>query len=398
MDAEKFAACEIGEANNCGKFATRAFGGDGVSAIAELLPPHSVVSVVHGDEKLFGEYASRLRKRGIVARPHGEPSEDVRMVVSLGGGVEAERARIAAGKAGLPSFVVVASPDASTALSRRCYDYGSPLFGVKCSPPVGIAVAEDLMRSEALPSAFGSLCATVLAAFDYEATSRAAGKSPDRSVIEAANGLSARALDLMRLHDRESRRLPALMATLTVKCALLSETCDFDFNRGSPDDCARTAAALLIREGRKVPERGECAFIFASALSRLYRTSLFYSGEFVPPPDDNLRAELMSEYFGLDEMTAARLTAAKIKNSPLAAYRVREYRDELELAATDAISVFDEGAKYFRRLFSDDGYSARNYFDTADMRTVIAFAPDSRPISVTALTLMREFGLLDKYL
>ena len=398
MDAEKFLACGMDEVNSCGQFATRVYGGDGVGAIAELLPPASVVSVVYSDEKVFGEYASRLRKRGIVARPYGEIKGDERMVVSLGGGIDAERARIAADTCELPSFVVLASPDASTALSRVCYDYRSPLFGVKCDFPVGIAVAEDLTRGEALAGAFGSVCALAVAAFDYEAGARATGKSPDRSVITAANGLCYRVLDLMREYDRESRALPALMATLTVKCALLSQACDFDLNRGSHDDCARTAAALFIREGRKVPERGECAFIFATALSRLYRTSLFYGGEFVPPPDDNLRAELMGEYFGLSEMTAARMTACKIKNAPLAAYRVHEYRDELELSVSDACAAVDEGAKYFRRLFPDDGYAARSYFDRADMRTVIAFAPDSRSANITALTLMREFGLLDKYL
>ena len=392
-----FAACEIGEANNYGEFATKAYGGDGVSAIAELLPPASVVSAVFESDAVFGEYASRLRKRGITARPHGEMKGDERMVISLGGGETAERARIEARKVGLPAFIVVASPDASTSLGSRCYAPGSPFCGVKCVPPVGIAVAGNLVRGDSV-GAFGAICSLSLAAFDYEAGMRATGSIPDRSLINAANELVTNALDLVRESGRGDKELPIRLAELSVKCALLSEASDFDLSRGSPDDCARTAAALFKHEGRTAPSRGECAFIFASALSKLYRGSLFYAGEFVPPPDNNLRAELMGEYFGLDEMTAAKLTATKIKNAPLAHYRVHEYRDELELAISDVSAAIDEGAKYFRRLYPDDGYSAREYFDRADMRTVIAFAPDSRPINITALTLMREFGLLDKYL
>ena len=397
MNIDGLAECPIGEINNYGKFATKVYDGDGTSAIAGILPPASVVILIYSDRKIFGEYASRLRKVGIVARNSGEIRGDERMVVSLGGGIEAERARIYAQKAGLPTFIVLISPDATTALSRRCYDYSAPFDGIKCDPPVGIAVADSLVCG-GMPGAFGSICAFALAAFDYEAGARAMGKSPDRSIADAVNALVTNTLDLMREYDRGAAELPALLAKLSVKCALISQIADFDISRGSADDCARTAAALYLHEGRAVPQRGESAFIFASALSRLYRASLFYDGEFVPPPDGNLRAELMGEYFGLGELTAAKLTKTKIKNVPLAHYRVREYRDELELMLSDVISVFDEGAKYFRRLFPDDGYVARSYFDKADMRTVIAFAPDSRPIDITALTLLREFGLLDKYL
>ncbi len=398
----------------CGghRFATQIYDSDGVAAIARLLPTGSVVLLVADAEPAAGTYASRLRHSGISVRittcEEEEKSigempvdDDVRMVVALGGNGCADCAKRLGRLRRRPVFITLTSPAAATVLHRNCtVRRGDTVLAVEGVEPKGAAIARDLFSAgDDLPGAFGGICTAAVALFDREVCARTSGRPFCAQVTRTAYDLVYCALDLVRKYDRNHKELPQRLAEISLKLSLLSQA-DGKGNivGGAAYDCARTAAALLRREDRVVRPYGQLAFIFGTVLCRIYREWISCPAVFTPPPDNNRRAELLSEYFGLDEFTAARIAVRRWENTALAAYRLNEYRSELSASISDAYAVFDEAGRYFRRLHADDGYGLRNYLDSADVRTVVALAPDFFPASSSALTLMRELGFLDRYL
>lgn len=390
---------------------TQIYDGDGIAEISTQLPKGSAVAVVYEQDDCGGEYMRKLRRAGMAPRPAraGDSDaqvtatvvdDDVRAIVAVGGETSADFAKRLAYKRGLPLYVAVASPSAMTVLDGYCLMREGDVYALrKGAAPVGAAVLGDEAEKHAfdLPAAFGGICAVAADMFDREAYLRATGKPCRPEVRDEAFSLVYSAIDAAS-RGRDSAGLASSFAGISLKMALLSQSAGSGFIRSASDDCARTATMLLRREKRAAMKRGELAFIFGTVLSKAYREFACVPSAFTPPPDNNLRAELLSEYFGYDEITAARAAVSKLKSSALALYRVHEYRDELREVASDAVKVFDESKKLFRRMYDDDGYSLCGKLDKSDVRTVVALAPDTFAVNGSALMLMREFGLLDRYL
>ncbi len=381
---------------------------DGVSEIASRLPHGSVAALVWGREDHAREYARRLRKAGIVSRPYPASdtvqraqsvalTEDVRMLVAVGGSKEADFAKYAAKIHNLPVFVAVTHSDAVSVLGKSCVLYnGNELCLCEGKEPFGAAIVPELVPPEHLPAAFGNICACALSLFDREAYARATGTAICPQLHETVLALVYRALDTVAASNRRNPELPARLAQIALRLSYVSQ--HEDLAHGAADDCARTADMLFRRENRVAPSRGEFAFVFGAVLCAVYREFVRAPHAFTPPPDNNLRAELLCEYLGWDELTAARAAVSRVRNLGLAAYRINEYRDELISASDEAKKVFDEGKKYFRRLYEDDGYGMKNRIDPSDVKTVTALAPDTHPLRGNALLLMRDLGLLERYL
>lgn len=354
----------------------------------------SPVAVVGGN----GEYMRRLRRRGIKAfAVEGSIPEEARAVIAYGGESQFDRAKALGKSAGVPVYLVCASADAVTAWDGRSM---APSFALgETVAPKSAEVACGMVSDTNLPAAFGAVCSAAVGIFDCEATCRALGHAVPRVESEEAFSLIYEALDAVKTRERGDRELPEMLCSVALRLSRFAEreeTCLFV--RGGPDDCARTAAMLLTRESRPVRARGELAFIFAAVLCNFYRELLRSPTSFLPPPDNNVRAEKLAEYLGIDEFTAARLAVCKIKNAELVSYRLGEYSDELASRLGDVSTLIDESKKYFRRLYPDDGFSLRGELDSADIRTVLALAPDAFSGGVSALTLMRELGLADRFL
>lgn len=394
------------------KCVTRMVAGDGVDEIARIIPKCSAVAVVAQKDSSAPEYMRRLRRAGMAARlivcgeniddiAAASIVDDVRLIVSYGGNKEADFAKRLGKEKNIKVFAVICTPDAVTVLDRFCALYrGNALVLEEGAVPVCAAVASDLLtvKEGDLPSAFGNICAAALGLFDREAYLRAVGKSGSETVRNKAYDLIYRALDITSKHSRADSQLPIELAEISLKLSLLTQAEDFGFVRASADCCARTAEMLLKRESRALMLRGEYAFVFGSVLSKIYREFAGAPCPFAPPPDNNLRAELIGEYLGLEPLTAASAAVSRVKNSGLAAYRIHEYRDELSEIAACSAKIFEEGKKRFKRLYADDGYSMVGKLDSTDVKTVIALAPDMFPVCGNALMLMREFGLLDRFL
>lgn len=392
---------------DCGGHATQTVmrSGDGVAAIASLLPGGGMAGVVAERDETLRDYARRLRKAGIGTRripltePLAEkPDDDVRLLVALGGNRAAAYAKRMARRDGLPVFVVITSPCAVRVLDPVCLDFADASV-CDGTVPVGAAVAEDLVTAcgNELPSAFGDICATALRLFDREAYGSAVGKSYCGAVRERALDITYRALDAVTERRRDDPRLCIRLADLAVKSACLSQA-EASFTFGSADDCARAAARLFRFEARPPLSHGEFAFLFGAVLSKMYCAFLEAPSFDFPPPDNNLRADRLTELFGLSEHAAVCAAVRRLKNAELAAYRIQEYRDELYDAAAETVRVFEEAKRRFRRLYADDGFGLRGVLEASDVRLVTALAPDLFPANGSMLTLLREFGVLDRYL
>ena len=68
------------------------------------------------------------------------------------------------------------------------------------------------------------------------------------------------------------------------------------------------------------------------------------------------------------------------------------------MLACDCVKVFDEAKRLFRRMYPDDGYSLKGKIEPSDLKLCMALAPDTFAVTGSALTLMREFGLLERWL
>jgi len=384
--------------------------GDGITDIAELLPAGSAVAVVAAGAENASEYMRKMRRAGIKPRllvacgeqrriPCPNIDDDVRLIAAYGGESEADCAKLLGKERKLPVYFVAATPAAITALTPQCRVWcGTALRLSEGAVPVGAAIDERACElAKDLPDAFGGICAATAGVFDSEAYLRAVGKSVSPEVREEAFNLAYRALDCAK-KGRNASGLCVELARISLRLASLAQSAGLAFVRGAADDCARTAQMLFAREERAQCGRGELAFLFGCALGKTYLE--FVSGEsgFTPPPDNNYRAEKLCEYLGFDELTAARAAISRMKNAELAAYRVREYREELGLLACDCVKVFDEAKRLFRRMYPDDGYSLKGKIEPSDLKLCMALAPDTFAVTGSALTLMREFGLLERWL
>lgn len=390
---------------------TKICAGDGIADISELLPKTSAVTVIGSSAENAGEYMRKLRRAGFAPKfvkaertaraiNRINVDDDVRMIVSVGGEREADCAKRLSKVRNLPVYAVINVPSAVTTLTQQCALYdGCVLSLAEGNVPLGVA-ATDLQTApeNALADALGGICAAASGLFDSEAYLVSKGKSLGCKIRDEAFSLIYEALDAAQLKTRRAPDLKNELARISVALAALAQENGVVFVRGAADDCARTAEMLFRREQRNPLGRGEFAFIFGCVLSKTYIE--FVNGEtrFTPPPDNNLRAELLCEYLGFDALTAARATLCRVKQVGLAEYRMREYRDELASLAGDVSHVFDEAKRTFRRMYPDDGYSLTGRITSDDVRTVIALAPDTFTVAGSALTLMREFGLLDRYL
>ncbi len=384
--------------------------GDWAECVANLLPSGSVAAVAACSEDAARESIKKLRRVKITARfiksdsdvdyiNASLPDADVRLIVTVGGEREASFGKMLGKIGGLPVFTVLDSPAAITALNRICdVKNGNVLSLCDGVAPIGAGISEQIDNTRAeLPAAFGGICAAALGLFDCESYMLMTGKEMNRTVREQAYAHIYNALDIAA-RGRRYMGLPRELAYISLKLSELSEKYGYGFVRGAADDCARTARMLFGYEERKPLMRGEFAFLFGSVLCRMYREFITAPHFFCPPPDNNLRAERLSEYLGFDEFTAARAAMKKPLGGELAAYRVGEYKDELLNAVNDAEMVFSEGKKLFKRMYSDDGYRVRDIVDSADVKCIVALAPDSFNSSESFLSVMREIGFLDRYL
>lgn len=395
----RYTECRMETAENrveTARRGTAVYEDDGIEAIAALVPPLCAAGIVAEEDEAAQSVMRALRRKGVLSVRLGKsaPPENVRLIVSVGGDRAANGAKRTGAACTLPVFVLLTT-DARTAIDGFFTD--GALRSTACPYPVGAAIYSPLLSPVSLPRVFGGICAACISVCDVEAAARLSGKPVPSAAEEKALDLIYEALSQAKKGRACASLLPTLIR-LSLQIGEVGQANDVTFTRGGADDCARAATLLFRKEGRAPLPFSVFAFLFGQTLARLYCAFSESPPMFCAPPDDNLRAARLGEFLGLDPLTAAHAARPRRADYGLTVFRLREYREEVLARAQECVRVFSEAGRLFRRLFPDDGFSLSDVLDESDMKTVIALAPDLFAPTGTLLGLMRDMGVLDRYL
>ena len=153
---------------------------------------------------------------------------------------------------------------------------------------------------------------------------------------------------------------------------------------------------LARHESRRAQSYGESAFLYATTLVDLYAEGLFLSQKaFLPPPDNNRRADLLAEYLGVAPVFSDKYQKKRRADLALMKYRAKVYRDEILSELADAKKIFSAATKTFFRLYDDDGFSVDR--EREEGALCVALAPDVSD-RFTCLDYLKACGVLDGFL
>lgn len=353
----------------------------------------------------FVVHSRALPKRAdFTALERERPGEDVRVVVGCGGGYIADCAKYVAAYMGLPCAVVVRAHSSASLLvpSAAICAGGMPQLFKTASPKVIVCDTENLPADSAYnAAAFGSVAARLLSLFDWKFASLIRGEKLCRAVYEAAlceiDGLLNRLKGVSREESGVREILLESGLRLSALGALSGSSRLFS---GGEAGSALALEMLFAHEQRSCLFTGENEFLFAMLLFETY-AKLFENGEelFLPPPDNNLRLEKLTEFFGAQESAALNSITPYMseKRMELYEYRIEEYGGELKSELTMLRTRAAAAYKIFKRLHDDDGFALRRYLSPAEVKLCVALAPEMRA-KFTALTHLKNMGVTDAYL
>ena len=331
--------------------------------------------------------------------------EDARVIVGVGGGTVADIVKYKAQQLSLPCVILCSSPAAIGVMAPSAMLTDKRIEQTfRTAPPK--AVVCDTLAFNAIPksltaAAFGGLISKLTALFDWKTAALVNSEYFCPNLFDAALAVIDGCLDKVCGAEFHSREIAAVIAEDNLRFSAVCQlTGSSRLTSGAESQCAHALRLLFEAEERECFLRGENEFLFARIIMKMYKNLLSKSGTFfVPPPDNNLRMELMAEYFGLDESAVADKIRPIIagKAQKLCTYKVGEYSDELySLACAFDIRLF-RAWKAFKRLYDDDGYALTSYIDPTDASLCVSLAPDLKE-KYTMLTYMKNAGLLEAYL
>lgn len=332
-------------------------------------------------------------------------TEDARVIVGIGGGVIADIAKYKAKQAGLPCVLVITSPTAIGAfLPSAMLENKKIEQTYKTDAPVAVVCDTELFRlcpKKLTAAAFGGLVSKLVALFDWRTASLINSEYFCPELFEAALSVIDGCIDKVCASTYQSVSLSPAVAEDNLRfsavCALTGSS---RLTSGAETQCAYALKLLLENEERECFLRGENEFLFSRIIMKTYKNLLGSPGSFfVPPPDNNLRLELIAQYFGIEEKYAVEKIRpiVEARAQKLCAYKVGEYRDELYSLACEFDMRLSRAWRPFKRIYDDDGFALEGYLDPLDVSVCLALAPDLKE-KFTMLTYMKNAGLLETYL
>ena len=146
---------------------------------------------------------------------------------------------------------------------------------------------------------------------------------------------------------------------------------------------------------------GEYVHMAVARVLRLYIDELKANIKkgFMPPPDNNVRMDLISGFFGVPWLTAGdKIDRAYDKEQlDISVYKLTECRHELLGHATDALTKVSRLRHAARKLYNDFGYHLDSHITSSDFDKSIALACDIRE-KFSMLTQLKNMGLLERLL
>ena len=374
-------------------------------SIADKFEPRIDKVITRGGFRAAAHIFERSPKAELKYCAEISAPEDARVIVGVGGGVIADIAKYKAEQLSLPCVIVVTSPAAVGVMAPSAMLSDKRIEQTfRTASPKAVVCDTSLFRTaprSLTAAAFGGLASKLVALFDWKAASLINSEYFCTPLFDA--GLAVADACINRISDGAYARRD-IAASIAEDNLRFSAICQLSgssrLTSGAEAQCAHALKLLFENEERKCFLRGENEFLFARIIIKIYKNMLSKSDAFfVPPPDNNLRMELISEYFGLDEKSISEKIRPIIAGNAqkLSAYRVGEYRDELFSLACDFDVRLTRAWKTFKRLYDDDGFALTSYIDPTDASLCVSLAPDLKE-KFTLLTYMKNAGLLEAYL
>lgn len=331
-----------------------------------------------------------------------ELEEDTRGIVAVGGGSTADIAKYAAAKCRLPLFLLGTSQATAGYLASSSMLLSDGFYEVfKTKPPEYFAFDTDFLsdKAELNAAGFGEVCSRLTALFDWEFAGEVNGEDYCKGAEKHTVSLIA---DLIKGVGSSPASLhPSLIAKAALRLsAVLQLIGDSRLMCGGDMQIMHGLELLHRQKDKPVKLWGENEMLTAQVALKIYG-ALIEGGElgFIPPPDNNLRLDTLSERFGLPAARAFSKVRPYIPLDELLRQGccLDECRQTLSFKLKIYQKILFSANRVFKRLYKDKGYSYNEYIAADDLALCVGLAPDLRE-KFTTLTYMKQLGVLDRYI
>lgn len=331
--------------------------------------------------------------------------EDTKLLIGVGGGTMADITKYVAHSKKLPCVFVNTSPDAIGVLTPSAMLYENGIEQTFITDPFRAVACDSSLLSSSptnlIPASFGDIASKLVAVFDYKFAHVIAKEKFCTDIFEQGYGLVASTIDKLYNGSVSKKDIPQFLTEMSLRYSALSQLTDNSrLLSGAESSTAHILNILFAHETREIKYRGESEFLASRVIVPLYKNILTLNPEFfVPPPDNNLRVDIMQEFLGLGESVISGnmrqiMSPLMIR---LTGYRFREYRAELLENLKEYNLLLDKAWRVFKRLYCDDGYSLIGYLDPSDLALSLALAPDLKN-KYTMLSYLKDHGLTEEYI
>ena len=329
-------------------------------AVDRVLPLGHVALCFDDGVKDMGEVAADvLRRAGYSVECAATDAldtlrEDVRLMVSIGGGSAANAVKLEASARGAEwiHLMTCASTDSALYPYAELFENGRRKV-VPCTPPTAVVVDERALKSSprrCTAAGFGTLFSKLLVLFCLRADAMCDGEPhPAQEVL--SNCLSS-------YFDESSAEHPAVRtATALLKVGLIAQCLPADFLQREEYNAALALSSFRKRE-RLI---GEDAMLASLALAAIYRAYFAHAPEDLYVPcgyAEDFR--LLGKLCGADMLTAV-LGFRRSEKCARRLFVAREYRKEWAALLDETTGPLPARARAFRRLYGDAGYWLGGY-------------------------------------
>lgn len=235
-------------------------------------------------------------------------------------------------------------------------------------------------------SAYGALAAKLTDVTDYRISRLLAEKRYDAS---GARNLRKEIAGFVK------KGVGAPITGIALKAASIDGFAD---NESSETQMSRALSAIIENEAKRSLPEGMIKLISAFVLSGVYKRFILGNFGFVMPPDNNLRLECASDYFGIPELRLAAMRAADLSEDVLkkAMYSIKNSKIELLAEICFNEIVLAEALRRIKKAMPGCGYREFSSLDTGDLRMALALAPEmSKSGAYGMYPVMKSMGVLD---
>jgi len=321
------------------------------------------------------------------------------VIVGVGGGKLCDRAKLLAKKLDKKLFLV--STSVSGVCGTNAVDTTQPIFVQKqCALPSHVIIDYNLIDcgKNGLAAGFGEGVSRLFSLLDNRIANCINGERFCDTIYEQIKEHVTSLVKRLENKDRRDNSVKQIIVEHNTLMSLLDQQNLGEVYGGGEVSAALFDERLSIAEQRPTKRFGESLFLQALALTEFYKEGLFFNNKaFLPPPNNNYRAELISQYLNVDEAYCHKYQCKlyKQKDLELMKYRLGVYSAEIKKELIFLSNLLKQAKKIFYKLYDDDGYAISGIREEGSLS--VALAPDISN-NFTCLEYFKQIGVLDNFL